>query len=146
MALAARGEAGWGLVGMLLIYRQIRSRLQTLNLIRNALLKAGQGQETFETAMIDPRLGREAQGWNRLLNRGQMGQEAQTAAQLEQLSQVVGGGGATEALGKPWMKQVNKAFKQHVFPAELRDVPVVASTLEDNAGPIGAALLAADRK
>lgn len=86
-----------GLVGMLLIYRQIRSRLQTLNLIRNALLKAGQGEETCETAMVDPRLGREAQGWNRLLNHGQMRQEAQAAAQLEQLSQVVGGGGALEA-------------------------------------------------
>lgn len=97
VAPGAGAVGALGLVGMLLIYRQIRNRLQTLNLIRNALIKAGQGEETCETAMVDPRLGREAQGWNRLLNRGQMGQDAQTAAQLEQLSQVVGGGGALEA-------------------------------------------------
>lgn len=58
---------------------------------------------------------------------------------------VVVGGGATEALGKPWMKQVRDSFEEHVFPAKLKDTKIVASELEDNAGPIGAALLAAER-
>lgn len=74
-----------------------------------------------------------------------VGMTIANAVTLLSLDCVVVGGGATEALGKPWMKQVNQAFMDHVFPHELRDVPVVASTLEDNAGPIGAALLAADR-
>lgn len=58
---------------------------------------------------------------------------------------VVVGGGATEALGKPWMKQVREQFEMHVFPDKLKGIKIVASELEDNAGPIGAALLAADR-
>ena len=58
---------------------------------------------------------------------------------------VVVGGGATEALGKPWMKQIRASFEQHVFPETLRNIQIVPSKLEDNAGPIGAALLAAER-
>lgn len=58
---------------------------------------------------------------------------------------VVVGGGATEALGKPWMKQIRTSFEKHVFPSTLKDIKIVASELEDNAGPIGAALLAAER-
>ncbi|MEM8739242.1 MAG: ROK family protein [Planctomycetota bacterium] len=57
---------------------------------------------------------------------------------------VVVGGGATEALGKTWMKWVREAFDAHVFPAELRSCKVVASELEDDAGPLGAAMLAAE--
>ncbi|XAM00032.1 ROK family protein [Phycisphaeraceae bacterium D3-23] len=71
-----------------------------------------------------------------------VGMAIASAVTLLSLDCVVVGGGATEALGKPWMKQVNQAFKRHVFPEELRDVPVIAGTLDDNAGPIGAALLA----
>ena len=58
---------------------------------------------------------------------------------------VVVGGGATEAMGKTWMHQVRGAFLQHVFPEELRECEVVASALEDDAGTIGAALLAEQR-
>jgi len=57
---------------------------------------------------------------------------------------VVLGGGASEALGKPWLKLVRTAFEKHVFPDKLKDTKIVLSELEDNAGPIGAALLAAD--
>ncbi|MEM7625984.1 MAG: ROK family protein [Planctomycetota bacterium] len=57
---------------------------------------------------------------------------------------VVVGGGATEALGKPWMKWIREAFDRHVFPAELRSCTIVPSELEDDAGLLGAALLAAE--
>lgn len=57
---------------------------------------------------------------------------------------VVLGGGASEALGKPWLKLVRTNFEKHVFPDKLKDTKIVLSELEDNAGPIGAALLAAD--
>ena len=57
---------------------------------------------------------------------------------------VVLGGGGSEALGKPWLKLVRSNFEKHVFPDKLKDTKIVLSELEDNAGPIGAALLAAD--
>lgn len=57
---------------------------------------------------------------------------------------VVVGGGATEALGKPWMKWIREAFDRHVFPSELQSCKIVPSELEDDAGLLGAALLAAE--
>jgi glucokinase len=56
---------------------------------------------------------------------------------------VVVGGGATEAMGKTWLKWINESFEACVFPQELRSCKVLASTLGDDAGPLGAALLAA---
>ncbi len=56
---------------------------------------------------------------------------------------VVVGGGATEALGKRWMDWVRAAFDRHVFPQELRRCVLVPSALNDNAGVVGAAMLAA---
>lgn len=97
IAPGAGAVGALGLLGMLLIYRQIRSRLQTLNLIRNVLIKAGQGEEDVESALLDPRLGREAEGWNRLLFQKMMSNEAETASRLEQLGDAVGGGGVLES-------------------------------------------------
>jgi len=61
------------------------------------------------------------------------------------LEAAVVGGGVTEALGKPFVKLVEASYRQHVFPGELADCPIVASTLGDDAGVIGAAWLARDR-
>ncbi|MEX0775789.1 MAG: ROK family protein [Phycisphaeraceae bacterium] len=56
---------------------------------------------------------------------------------------VVVGGGVTESLGSAWLKKVCETFVATVFPAHLaRDCQVLASTLGDDAGLIGAALLA----
>lgn len=74
-----------------------------------------------------------------------VGMAIANAVTLLSLPCVVVGGGATEALGKPWMKQVRENFERHVFPDKLRKIKIVASELEDNAGPVGAALLAAER-
>jgi len=63
---------------------------------------------------------------------------------LLSLEAAVLGGGVTEALGKPFAKLVEKSFRQHVFPPDLADCPIVASTLGDDAGVIGAAWLARD--
>ncbi|MEM9882902.1 MAG: ROK family protein [Planctomycetota bacterium] len=57
---------------------------------------------------------------------------------------VVVGGGATEAMGRRWMDWVRESFERYVFPAELRRCRIVASELEDDAGLLGAALLAAE--
>lgn len=66
------------------------------------------------------------------------------AVTLLSVPTVVLGGGVTEALGKPWMSRVRDSFEEHVFPSSLRRVDVVASTLKDDAGILGAAMLARD--
>lgn len=73
-----------------------------------------------------------------------IGMSIASVVTLLSLPCVVLGGGASEALGKPWLKLVRLSFEQHVFPGKLKDTKIVLSELEDNAGPIGAALLAAD--
>lgn len=64
------------------------------------------------------------------------------AVTLISVPTVVLGGGVTEAIGKPWVARVRDSFEQHVFPASLRRVDVVASTLNDDAGVLGAGMLA----
>jgi glucokinase len=58
---------------------------------------------------------------------------------------VVLGGGLTEALGRTWVGWVRKAFEASVFPPELSSCKIVAARLGDDAGMVGAALLARDR-
>lgn len=58
---------------------------------------------------------------------------------------VVVGGGVTQALGERWMEEIRKSFEASVFPPVCRNCRLVASTLGDDAGLIGAALLARDR-
>lgn len=58
---------------------------------------------------------------------------------------VVVGGGLTEALDKRWVEWITESFEKHVFPPELRQCKVLVSKLGDNAGVVGAALLARER-
>jgi glucokinase len=65
---------------------------------------------------------------------------------LLSLERVVLGGGLTEALGQSYVKIVKDALRKFVFPSSLaKKVDVVATELADDAGPMGAALLAMDR-
>lgn len=61
---------------------------------------------------------------------------------LLSLPRVILGGGLTEAIGKPFVSEVKKSVKEYVFPDRCRQVDIVASELEDDAGLLGAALLA----
>ncbi|MEM7756061.1 MAG: ROK family protein [Planctomycetota bacterium] len=61
------------------------------------------------------------------------------------LEKIVLGGGLTEALCDPWTDMIRTAVHQSVYPSACRAVEVVASELEDNAGVVGAALIARDR-
>ncbi|MEM6553425.1 MAG: ROK family protein [Planctomycetota bacterium] len=72
-----------------------------------------------------------------------VGTAAANTVTLLSLNAVVLGGGLTEAIGKPWVQKVRKTFDQLVYPDQLRDCKVLASALEDDAGVVGAALLAA---
>lgn len=64
---------------------------------------------------------------------------------LLSLEKIVLGGGLTEAIGIPWVDQVRGAVRRVAFPAVCRQVEVVPSVLEDNAGVIGAAAIAKER-
>ncbi|MBN8646034.1 MAG: ROK family protein [Planctomycetes bacterium] len=55
---------------------------------------------------------------------------------------VILGGGLTEALGDPYVKRVQASARANAFPRRCKDVKVVATKLEDDAGLLGAALLA----
>jgi glucokinase len=55
---------------------------------------------------------------------------------------IVVGGGLSEALGKPWLARIRAAFLRGAFPDALRACKVLPSALGDNAGVVGAALLA----
>ena len=56
---------------------------------------------------------------------------------------VVLGGGVTEALGEVYATRVRRSFERTVFPAVLRKTEIVVSTLRDDAGVLGAAMLVA---
>jgi predicted NBD/HSP70 family sugar kinase len=51
------------------------------------------------------------------------------------------GGGVTEALGGAYVARVAKSFERAVFPSVLRKTDIVASSLNDDAGVFGAAML-----
>ncbi len=61
------------------------------------------------------------------------------------LQRIVLGGGLTEAIGQPFVEKVAAAARRNVFPDACRAVEVVASRLEDNAGVVGAAMIAKER-
>ncbi len=58
---------------------------------------------------------------------------------------VVLGGGVSEALGAPFVKQVRASFQRHVFPDTLRNCDIVLSERGGDAGVVGAAALARER-
>jgi glucokinase len=58
---------------------------------------------------------------------------------------VVLGGGVTEAIGKPWVERVEAAARRDVFPSAIAPkVSVRMTKLKDDAGVLGAAMLAWD--
>lgn len=74
-----------------------------------------------------------------------VGIAAANAATLLSLDCIVLGGGGAEALGEWYLQHVRRAFDEAVFPETLRRCAVVATKLRDNAGLLGAALLARER-
>lgn len=74
-----------------------------------------------------------------------VGWAAASVATTLSLETVVLGGGLTEALGDWWVKRVEATFMDYVYPEAMQACKIVASKLEDDAGPVGAVLLARDR-
>jgi glucokinase len=61
------------------------------------------------------------------------------------LPRVVLGGGLTESMGEDLVKLVRDATRRYVFPDVCKKVEVVATKLLDNAGLLGAAMLAREK-
>jgi glucokinase len=61
---------------------------------------------------------------------------------LLSIDTVIVGGGVSEALGMPFVKCVRESFKRHVFPERCAKANLVMTALKDDAGLLGAALLA----
>ncbi|MDX2114024.1 MAG: ROK family protein [Planctomycetota bacterium] len=74
-----------------------------------------------------------------------LGVAAANAVTLLSLRMVVLGGGIAEAFGQPLADRVAEAMKPLVFPRQLRDCKVVCTQLADDAGLLGAAMLAQER-
>lgn len=74
-----------------------------------------------------------------------IGDQIGSIVTLLSLERVVLGGGLTEAIGEPFVKRVREATRDIAFPAVCKQVDVVASALLDNAGLLGAAMIAGDR-
>ena len=61
------------------------------------------------------------------------------------LDTVIIGGGVTEALGAGFIKRVRQSFNHDVFPSRSRKARLMMTALRDDAGLVGAALLARER-
>jgi len=70
---------------------------------------------------------------------------AANAATLLSLDCVILGGGGAESLGDWYVQEVRRTFDDVVFPDTLRQCAIVPTQLRDNAGLLGAALLARQR-
>ncbi len=71
------------LVTMLLVHRHARFRLKAIGAIHDALLAAREDDWDLSSLQLDPRLGREAMAWNRLLGQHQGQQIRSTMEQIE---------------------------------------------------------------
>lgn len=74
-----------------------------------------------------------------------LGDQIGSVVTLLSLERVVLGGGLTEAIGEPFVKIVRDSTQDIAFPTVCKGVEVVASELKDNAGLLGAAMIAMDR-
>lgn len=60
------------------------------------------------------------------------------------LDTVIIGGGVTEAFGRPYLNRIRASFQKHVFPKRCRRCALLMTHLKDDAGLLGAALLASE--
>lgn len=71
-----------------------------------------------------------------------LGMAIASAVTLLSLDRVVLGGGLVKAIGKPYVDIVRDSVRREVFPESIRKISVEASVLEDDAGLVGAGLIA----
>lgn len=74
-----------------------------------------------------------------------LGMAISNVVTLLSLDMVILGGGLVEAIGKPYVDIVRDAVRREAFPDSLRKIKVESSVLEDNAGIVGAGLMAIEQ-
>lgn len=74
-----------------------------------------------------------------------IGEHIGSCVTLLSLQRIIMGGGLSEAMGENWVRLVRKAVRAAAFPARCKEVEVVVSELLDDAGLLGAALLAREK-
>ncbi|MGV6815121.1 MAG: ROK family protein [Phycisphaerales bacterium] len=67
-----------------------------------------------------------------------------SAATLLSIDQVILGGGLIQAIGKPMVDIIRDSVQREIFPHSLRSISVESCVLGDDAGLIGAGLIALD--
>ena len=77
---------GLGLVGIMLLYRKMRSRLEVLSVIRGALRDAGDQACELSALTVNPKWGPEAAGWNRLIAEREVQQQQAIEGELNKLN------------------------------------------------------------
>ena len=77
---------GVGLVGVLMLYRKMRRRLEVLALIRGALRDAGDQTVDLSALTVNPKWGPEAAGWNRLIAERETQQHEALEGELDKLN------------------------------------------------------------
>lgn len=73
-----------------------------------------------------------------------IGLSCANAITLLSLGRIVVGGGITERMGEAIIEPIAEAARRDVFPDECRQTPFVMTALGDNAGLLGASLIARD--
>jgi glucokinase len=71
-----------------------------------------------------------------------LGMAVGSIATLLSLERIIVGGGLTEALGAPYVERIRAATIREAFPKAVKKIEVIESALGDDAGIIGAGLLA----
>lgn len=71
-----------------------------------------------------------------------LGMAISNVVTLLSLDMVILGGGLVEAIGKPYVDIVRDSVRREAFPESLRQIKVEASTLGDDAGIVGAGIMA----
>ncbi len=91
-----------GLVGVLVVYRKMRGRLEVLTLIRGALRDAGEATADLSALAVNPGWGPEAAGWNRLIAGRQLTDQTAIEQQLDALNAHSSGGTLESACDGLW--------------------------------------------
>jgi PAS domain S-box-containing protein len=92
------GIGAAALLGLLVVYRTMRTRITAMSLIREALLALGQGEKTVTALAVSPSLGAEAVAWNTLLEERERSEKQRVVERVrESLSGVRGGRSELEA-------------------------------------------------
>jgi signal transduction histidine kinase len=90
------GIGAAALVGLLVVYRVMRTRITAMSLIREALLSLAHGEKTVTALAVSPSLGPEALAWNGLLEEKEKLSKQMVIERVRESLSATRGGGKSE--------------------------------------------------